>query len=92
MVPLCSHWNCRWLEKILTKYAEYSFIIMICLTLNFVQNLWYTGGRLKTTAEADGESLQAKWVPVVGDLNLRAKDILPLVDKGSCIHDRQTIL
>ena len=47
-----------------------------------------TGGELKTTNEADEESLQAAWFPfdlVVnpqkGDLHLRSHDIIPLVQK-----------
>lgn len=38
------------------------------------------GGCLKTTAQADSESLQAKWVPNLGDLNLRAGDIVNIVE------------
>ena len=41
-----------------------------------------TGGRLKTPADADAESLQAKWINDLSELSLRAGDVLPLVDKG----------
>jgi len=44
------------------------------------------GGKLKTTAEADGESLQAKWVRDVTEVPLRAKDILPLIERGLEYH------
>ena len=41
-----------------------------------------TGGRLKTPADADSESLQAKWISDLGELSLRANDVVTLVDKG----------
>ncbi|KAK2898928.1 hypothetical protein QQF64_031710 [Cirrhinus molitorella] len=41
-----------------------------------------TGGSLKTTAEADSESLQAQWWDRESPLPLRARDILPLIDAG----------
>ncbi|KAG1929345.1 8-oxo-dGDP phosphatase NUDT18 isoform X2 [Pimephales promelas] len=41
-----------------------------------------TGGSLKTTAEADAESLQAQWWDRESPLPLRARDILPLIDAG----------
>lgn len=37
--------------------------------------LFISGGKLKTPADADSESLQAKWVEDVKDLSLRASDI-----------------
>jgi len=40
------------------------------------------GGTLKTPAQADKESLQAKWVKDLNELTLRAKDILPLVQRA----------
>uniref|UniRef100_A0A671RS19 Nudix hydrolase domain-containing protein n=1 Tax=Sinocyclocheilus anshuiensis TaxID=1608454 RepID=A0A671RS19_9TELE len=40
------------------------------------------GGSLKTTAEADSESLQAQWWDCESPLPLRAPDILPLIDAG----------
>lgn len=41
-----------------------------------------TGGSIKTTAEADSESLQAQWWDRVSPLPLRAKDILHLIEAG----------
>ncbi|XP_076029613.1 8-oxo-dGDP phosphatase NUDT18 isoform X2 [Oratosquilla oratoria] len=41
-----------------------------------------TGGTLKTPANADSESLQAKWVEDVGELSLRGSDIYPLVQRA----------
>jgi len=41
-----------------------------------------TGGTLKTPAQADQESLQAKWVSNVDELPLRSKDILNLIQIG----------
>ncbi|MGH0142434.1 UNVERIFIED_CONTAM: hypothetical protein FKN15_076208 [Acipenser sinensis] len=40
------------------------------------------GGSIKTTAEADSESLQAQWWDRVYPLPLRAKDILHLIEAG----------
>lgn len=44
------------------------------------------GGELKTPQKADSESLQAKWVRDLNELNLRANDILPLIDLGRNYH------
>ncbi|XP_057211887.1 8-oxo-dGDP phosphatase NUDT18 [Triplophysa rosa] len=41
-----------------------------------------TGGSLKTTAEADGESLQAQWWNRESPLPLRGRDILSLIAAG----------
>ncbi|XP_066570605.1 8-oxo-dGDP phosphatase NUDT18 isoform X2 [Amia ocellicauda] len=41
-----------------------------------------SGGSMKTTAEADEESLQAMWWDRVSSLPLRARDILPLIEAG----------
>ena len=41
-----------------------------------------TGGRLKTPADADSESLQAKWISDLAELSLRANDVVPLVERG----------
>lgn len=38
------------------------------------------GGELKTPAQADKESLQAKWISNLKDLSLRASDIMNLVE------------
>ena len=37
---------------------------------------------MKTPADADSESLQAKWISDLGELSLRANDVVTLVDKG----------
>ena len=58
--------------------------------LYFKGGSWYrfvvagdvTGGRLKTPADADAESLQAKWIGDLAELSLRANDVIPLVDRG----------
>jgi len=42
----------------------------------------YFAGRLKTPADADSESLQAKWIGDLGELSLRATDIEPLIACG----------
>ena len=41
-----------------------------------------TGGRLKTPADADAESLQAKWVDDLGELSLRASDVIAVIERG----------
>ncbi|XP_040573787.1 8-oxo-dGDP phosphatase NUDT18 [Lepeophtheirus salmonis] len=41
-----------------------------------------TGGILKTPAQADSESLQAKWIGDLNQLSLRSKDVFALVEKG----------
>lgn len=48
-----------------------------------------TGGRLKTPADADKESLQAKWIADLAELSLRAKDVVTLVDKGREFHSHK---
>jgi 8-oxo-dGDP phosphatase len=40
------------------------------------------GGKLKTPQDADSESLQAKWVGDLGELSLRANDVLNIIDRG----------
>ncbi|XP_003747217.1 8-oxo-dGDP phosphatase NUDT18 [Galendromus occidentalis] len=40
------------------------------------------GGKLKTVAEADAESLQAAWVSDISSLSLRSKDIINVIDKA----------
>lgn len=43
-----------------------------------------TGGQLKTTAQADKESLQARWFSQdeLRSVHLRARDICPLIEAG----------
>ncbi|XP_038845629.1 8-oxo-dGDP phosphatase NUDT18 isoform X1 [Salvelinus namaycush] len=48
--------------------------------IRFVFLAEITGGSLKTTAEADGESLQAQWWDQDSPLTLRGRDILRLID------------
>jgi len=45
-----------------------------------------TGGKLKTPADADSESLQAKWIGDLTDFPLRAGDVLPLIERGRQYH------
>ena len=45
-----------------------------------------TGGTLKTPADADSESLQAKWIGDLTDFPLRAGDVLPLIERGRQYH------
>jgi 8-oxo-dGDP phosphatase len=50
--------------------------------LRFVLTGHVTGGKLKAPADADAESLQAKWIADLGELSLRASDLVSLVDRG----------
>lgn len=50
--------------------------------MRFVLTGKVVGGKLKTPAEADEESLQAKWVGNLNELELRAGDITHLIDKA----------
>ena len=45
-----------------------------------------TGGRLKTPADADSESLKAKWIGDLTDFPQRAEDVLPLIERGRQYH------
>ena len=47
-----------------------------------------TSGKLKTPADADSESLQAKWVADLGELSMRATDVLRLIELGREYRDR----
>ncbi|GJQ74431.1 hypothetical protein Trydic_g21301 [Trypoxylus dichotomus] len=49
--------------------------------IRFVLTGIVTGGTLKTPAQADKESLQAKWIANLDELNLRAKDIMHLIER-----------
>ncbi|KAK6641116.1 hypothetical protein RUM44_012818 [Polyplax serrata] len=44
------------------------------------------GGSLKTPAQADSESLQAKWVDNVSELSLRAHDVIDIIEKARMYH------
>lgn len=44
------------------------------------------GGTLKTPAQADAESLQAKWVSDPSQLSLRGNDILPIIERGQTYY------
>ncbi|XP_065226432.1 8-oxo-dGDP phosphatase NUDT18 isoform X2 [Planococcus citri] len=52
----------------------------------FVMTGNVVGGRLKTPADADSESLQAKWIKNISEVNLRANDIFPIIERGVAYH------
>ncbi|EDW38018.1 GL12379 [Drosophila persimilis] len=52
----------------------------------FVMTGRITGGRLKTPADADAESIQARWVLNPQEMPLRANDILNIIDIGRAYH------
>nr|KAF7438721.1 hypothetical protein H0235_001112 [Vespula pensylvanica] len=41
-----------------------------------------SGGNIKTSDQANEESLQARWVHNIEDLPLRSNDIIPLIERG----------
>ncbi|CAH1709126.1 8-oxo-dGDP phosphatase NUDT18 [Aphis gossypii] len=45
------------------------------------------GGCLKTPAQADSESLQAKWIKNISEVTLRSNDIIPLIECGRAFHN-----
>lgn len=49
------------------------------------------GGELKTPARADKESLQAKWIHDLNELNLRSNDILSVIDIGREFYRNQKL-
>ncbi|XP_030568122.1 8-oxo-dGDP phosphatase NUDT18 [Drosophila novamexicana] len=48
-----------------------------------------TGGRLKTPADADSESIQALWLRNPKEVPLRANDILSIIEIGRAYHQHQ---
>nr|CAD7570743.1 unnamed protein product [Timema californicum] len=62
-----------------------TLLMMECASgtwFRFVLTGTVTGGTLKTPKDADSESLQAKWVKDLNELNLRASDIQGIVERG----------
>ncbi|KAH8313574.1 hypothetical protein KR067_008302 [Drosophila pandora] len=50
-----------------------------------------TGGRLKTPADADAESIQARWVRSPKEMPLRSNDILNIIEIGRAYYNGQKI-
>lgn len=50
--------------------------------LRFVLTGVVLSGTLKTPTLADQESIQAKWIDNLAELPLRAKDVLPVIERG----------
>jgi 8-oxo-dGDP phosphatase len=50
---------------------------------------YFLGGSLKTPKDADSESLQAKWIKDLGELNLRGNDILTVIKQARSYHMRK---
>ena len=63
-------------------------ISSLLLRYRFVVTGRVTSGKLKTPADADSESLQAKWVADLGELSMRATDVLRLIELGREYRDR----
>uniref|UniRef100_A0A0A9W8E7 Nucleoside diphosphate-linked moiety X motif 18 n=2 Tax=Lygus hesperus TaxID=30085 RepID=A0A0A9W8E7_LYGHE len=80
-------------EAVKREVLEETGLVMEPTTLIMVEcasKAWFrfvltgnvTAGTLKTPAQADSESLQAKWVHDIKELSLRANDIIPIIEKG----------
>lgn len=57
-----------------------------------VQHLYsnyFIGGCLKTPKDADSESLQAKWIKDLGELNLRCNDIHMIIERARSYHAKE---
>jgi len=50
---------------------------------------YFIGGCLKTPKDADSESLQAKWIKDLGELNLRCNDIHTIIERARSYHARK---
>nr|CAI5846854.1 unnamed protein product [Callosobruchus analis] len=59
--------------------------------MRFVLTGKVTGGSLKTPADADKESLQAKWVRNLDELELRAGDIMHLIEKARAYKEARSL-
>lgn len=75
------------------EVLEETGLIVKCNTLLMIETasgLWIRfvltgdiiGGELKTPAQADKESLQAKWIADLDELTLRGTDIIHLIDRA----------
>lgn len=60
--------------------------------IRFVLTGKILGGKLKTPSEADQESLQAKWIRNLDELELRSNDVRVLVDRARYVHNILIIL
>lgn len=83
-------------EAAAREVQEETGLIIECTTLLLVEcagGSWVRfvvtgrviGGTLKTPAQADSESLQAKWIADLNELSLRAKDITHIVDRAKYV-------
>uniref|UniRef100_T1IVJ6 Nudix hydrolase domain-containing protein n=1 Tax=Strigamia maritima TaxID=126957 RepID=T1IVJ6_STRMM len=83
LIVECAHGS--WVRFVLMGdvigWSEFRHRTIKKLQFYFV-DAFILGGKLKTTAEADAESLQAMWVANVPGKTLRSNDILPLIDHG----------
>ncbi|CAH0390352.1 unnamed protein product [Bemisia tabaci] len=57
----------------------------------FVMTGLIVGGRLKTPADADAESLQAKWINDLGEVNLRGNDINPIIEHARTYYSQKQL-
>ncbi|KAK9884423.1 hypothetical protein WA026_007270 [Henosepilachna vigintioctopunctata] len=82
------------------EVLEETGLVVECTTLLKVEcasGLWIRfsfvghviGGTLKTSNQADKESLQAKWIENLNEVILRANDILPLIERAREYKIRQ---
>ncbi|RZF40855.1 hypothetical protein LSTR_LSTR003365 [Laodelphax striatellus] len=80
------------LEETGMEMEPTSLVLVECASkawFRFVLTGRVTGGTLKTPAQADSESLQAKWVGNVNQLSLRAPDIVQIIERALLYHTGQ---
>ncbi|KAJ8965619.1 hypothetical protein NQ314_004011 [Rhamnusium bicolor] len=84
------------------EVLEETGLKMECTTLLLVESargIWIrfvltgriVGGSLKTPSEADKESLQAKWISNLDELELRAGDITHLIDRAKAYSEARRV-
>ncbi|KAI4882462.1 hypothetical protein NFI96_005458, partial [Prochilodus magdalenae] len=70
------------MSRLIDNVYHYCDFVHVWLPFTSPTFLPPSGGNLKTTAEADSESLQAQWWDRQAPLPLRCRDILALIDAG----------
>ncbi|CAG9829497.1 unnamed protein product [Diabrotica balteata] len=59
--------------------------------IRFVLTGKVTGGNLKTPSEANQESIQARWIKRLDEVELRASDIVPLIDRAKVFKEARRV-
>ncbi|XP_073981604.1 8-oxo-dGDP phosphatase NUDT18 [Rhodnius prolixus] len=80
------------LEETGLEFDPKTLIMIECASkawFRFILTGDIVGGELKTPAQADAESLQAKWVKDIKELSLRANDINPIIERGRIFYEKK---